>query len=275
VASSLTVAAPVGQVVATAVPPETFDRSGEGLTLTLVDTDVPSQPGTIRATVANGQATQTAYFFLDNATAAFVSQVLDTVGSASVNLPINNLTVGTHSIRVGPTTVQPVGTTANTKTFTVAQAAAPAPVGAAGTVPPLPPQAPVNHWTFQAYDFSSLANVDTYVLPVNPSKVDQSFGEQVLESEVTVVSSGLVFTWEGEGQPPLWRWEGVVLTNPDYLNALKLGVTGQRVYLTDHFRRRYLMKIASFTFQRVRDRARPWHHTYEATGWLLSDGVVV
>lgn len=269
--AAITLAAPVGSVVT-----YTVNRADLVLTMSLIDSDVPVQPGTLRASVYNGTAYATVYFFLDGAATHFHSAALDETGSATVALPINNVTVGSHAVRVSETTTLPAATTVNDKAFTVSGAPAPVYVAPTPQTPPAPPDAPIDYWVFQAYDFSSLDNVETYTLPVNPKEYEPSYGGFAISSEPTTVSSGTVVSWEGVAPPETMRWSGRILTKEDHAAMLKVGVTGQRIWVTDHFRRRFLVKIASFTPQRVRDRARPWHHEYEMTAWVLQgEGVLV
>lgn len=237
------------------------DRSALVLTITLQRTLVDS-PGTLPASIGNGLANGTAYVFLDAAVTPLVEYVLDSTGAArQVYIPVREQVAGLHTVRVSADTLPPpLGAEAN-KDFTVGvsnDTGVIVPV--VGQVPPVPVEP--NRWVFQAYDFSSLAAVDTYILALNPARMRRSFGGVAIESEPTTVSNGNVISWEGVSQPPLWTFEGVVLTKIDHDEMLRWGKTAQRFYVTDHFGHRYLVKVVEFGMERVRDKDRPWHHTY-------------
>lgn len=257
----VTLSAPVGEVGVLVIV-----RTNADLMLALVDTDVPLQPGVLRVTVTNGADNAAVFFFLDGAAAAFASTTLSSTGAADSPLPINGRTVGTHEVRVSGTNVLPALTAANSKTFTISGAPAPAPVVFSYT----PPAVVVNvdRWFFQAYDGSS-----SYVFPRNPDRSTRTYGDFTFTAEPTVVSNGLVVEWEGATKPPPWAFVGRVFTQAEH-DALVSWCTRGRVYLTDHFGRRFLVQ-PQLTTTRVRDRERPWHHTYQATCDVLAGTGVV
>lgn len=257
------VSAPAGEVYAPVI-----DRSGNVLQLSLpAGTSVARQPGQLYVTVSNGAANGNVYFFIDAATTFFASGVLDSTGALGIYLPISDLTVGSHTMKAGQTTAPP---TQPSVTFTV-ESAQPADPVVTPVVPPQPPgQVGVNKWVFQAYDFSDRNSVETYTFAVNPDSVKQGFGEFSVNTEATVVSNGQVIAWEGSQQPVEWTWSGRVLDEAQYRAMERWGTTRQRVYVTDHFLRRFLVKIERVRMSPVRDRTRPWHHTYEMTASVLS-----
>ena len=152
---------------------------------------------------------------------------------------------------------------------------APEPTPITPAVEPPLPEVP-NRWVFQAYDFSSLDSVATYVLPLNPSQVDRGFGEFALVAEPTTVSNGRVILWEGAPKPVLWTWTGRLLSEDDVVEMQRWGTTGQRIWVTDDFGERYLVKVTSYEATRVRDKDRRWHHEYTMTAAVLAGrGVAV
>lgn len=240
-------------------------RFEKTLLLTVLDTSVPVQPGTLNVQVGNGDPFGPAYFFLDSVATPFASALLDRNGAlAQVRLPITNLTVGTHRISASKTTVNPGGgSTFEVLTAQPVFAALPAgqPPAAANTG---------NRWAFQAYDFSDLANVDTYVFTINPSTVSRSFGVITTTTQQVASTDGAVVTWEGAPVPQVWSWSGTVLEKADHDQLVRWSQTGQRVWLTDHFQRRYLVKMEGLTMTPVRDPQHPWHHEYQMSAVALS-----
>jgi hypothetical protein len=222
-----------------------------------------NSPGVLTAQVGNGPAEGRAYFFYDDETVPFLDVPLDTTGAQrSVLLSVTNRPVGDHVVRVSPDALPPPSLDANAnKAFTVVASKDTAfTVLPSGTSPPMPDQP--DRWVFQAYDFSDVNAVDTYVLPTNPSRMRRSFGNIVIDSEPTTVSNGKVISWEGAPVPPRWSFEGSVLTKDAYRQIVRWGQTSQRFYITDHLGHRYLVKVITFDAQRVRDMNRPWNHTY-------------
>jgi hypothetical protein len=249
-----------------------IDRSGNTLQLALPSGDeVPRQPGTLYASVSNGQAYGPVYFFHGNETVHFASGYLDALGGQGITLSIDGRSLGYNLLRASQTVSNPQsGGVPFYVRSTQPADSTPSPQAP----PPITGVVPVNKWVFQAYDFSSLTSVDTYTFVVNPDSVKQQYGGAIISSEATTVSNGQVIMWEGSAQPVEWTWSGRVLDQAQYLALEAWGTTRQRVYVTDHFRRRFLIKIESVSFQPVRDRTRPWHHTYSMTASVLSgDGI--
>jgi hypothetical protein len=265
--ATIKLAAPQGDVTALVI-----NRSGDVLQVTLPNGNViERQPGTLYVSVANGPADANIYYFFDFSTSFFASGKLDAAGSAAIYAPINGFTVGQHTVRAN-TVPSPPNSGA---TFTVQSAQPSDPVYTPLVPPPITTVVPVNHWVFQAYDFSSLSSVDTDTFQVNPDSVTQKFGDVQINAEATTVSNGQVITWEGSAQPPQWSWSGRVLNEEQYNALVTWGTTRQRVYLTDHFRRRFLVKVLSVEFDRVRDAQRQWHMKYQMTAAVLSgEGIV-
>jgi hypothetical protein len=269
--AAITVTAPSGSVSAAVI-----DRTAVAMTLQLLDFEVTVQPGTVRVLVSGGPSAGTAYFFLGGSSTHFATAGLDEGGGASLTLSLPSMPTGPNVVRVGATSVAPTLTDDNSDAFTVSGAPPPPDEVFTPQVPPMPPEAPVNHWVFQGADFSNNNAVAVYTLPVNPSAVQMSFGEFVIDHEATTVSNGRLVAWEGAPAPNIWRWNGFVLDKQQHDALMAIGTTGQRLWLTDHLRRRYLVKIATCSLQRKRDIERPWLHTYEMTAWILSgEGVVV
>lgn len=257
VVASTTLTAPAGTTEGYNV-----DRSALVLTITL-GTDKVDSPGVLPVTVGNGAPYGTAHIFFDAATVAAHTVALDGTGATrQVYLAIKEQLAGVHTVRVSADTLPPPAGAEANKDYTVVNSndtGVITPV--TGTEPPL--LTGLNgRWAFQAYDFSDINSVDTYVLIQNPSRMRRSFGGVTIESEPTTVSNGKVISWEGVAKPPLWTFEGTVLAKSEHDAILKWGTTKQRFYVTDHFGHRYLVKSVEFSMQRVRDINRPWHHTY-------------
>lgn len=244
------------------------DRSELVLTLTLLS-NTTNSPGTLSATVGNGAPNGTAYFFYDAATTHFFSVTLDSTGAArSIYLPVKGQAAGLHTVRVSADTLPPpAGAQANVDYTVVASRDTGVVVPPTGTEPPIV-NAP-NRWVFQDYNFTDVNNVDTYILPINPSQMRRSFGNVEITDEPTTVSNGRIISWEGMPKPPTWTFEGRILTAPDFRQFTKWGTTGKRMYVTDHYGHRYLVKVVSFKPTRVRDAQRPWHHSYSMTVSVL------
>lgn len=260
-ATSVVVSAPAGTASGL-----TLDRNGGLLTMELQQVNVDSQPSTSFVYVFNGPENGTVYFFLDQAATPYVNAKLDAVGSAFVGLPINNLSLGFHDIQVGTTTSLPATTEFNGVQILVTQAPAPTPTPVVVVPPPVRP-AGVNLWVFQGFD-----GVASYTLPRNPERSTRTYGDFVFSAEPTVVSEGRLIEWEGATKPTPWRFTGRVLSQQEHDDMVSWCSRG-RVYLTDHHGRRFLV-LPALTMTRVRDRERPWHHTYAVTADVLAgDGV--
>lgn len=225
--------------------------------------DVHAQPTQLHFAITDALPDREVRFYYDGATTPFLSTVVNAAGALTSSLTVTNLTLGSHTLTVSD------GRSSDTETFVVEALPAPEPEPLKPHVEPPMPVA-VNRWVFQAYDFSTLDSVDTYVLPINPSQVERGFGDYTLAAEPTVVSNGRVILWEGAPKPVLWNWTGRLLTEGDVYEMARWGVTGQRVWVTDDLGDRYLMKVVSYEPTRVRDVDRRWHHEYTMVAAVLA-----
>lgn len=255
----LTLSAPVGSTAA-----YSLDRSTSYLHLDLLGTGRANSPGVLPVQVGNGEPYTTAYFFIDGDVTHFYSTPLGELGSAfPVYLPISGRTVGSHTVAVSNDTTPPdPGTSPDAiRTFTVDSSKDTGViVDDPGAAPPMPTEP--DRWVFQAYELAVDNSVDTWVLPLNPSRMRRAFGNTNVNTEPTTAPNGKIITWEGAATPPSWMFEGSVLTEAAFRELLKWGKTNQRFYVTDHNGHRYLVKGVSLDVKRVRDIQRPWHHTY-------------
>lgn len=241
-----------------------IDRSALVLTITLQESQVTS-PGVLPVTIGNGTPDGVAYVFFDDDTEPRAQIGLDSTGaSRQVYLEIRQQLVGMHTVRVSADMLPPPAGSQANKVYEVTvskDTGVLTPV--LGTEPPLLDTD--GRWVFQAYDFSDVEAVDTYILTLNPAQMSRSFGNVDVSHEATTVSNGRIVTWEGVPKPPVWTFAGSVLTKTDYDEMLRWGTTGQRFYVTDHFGQRYLVKCVEFSVERVRDVQRPWNHRYRMT----------
>jgi hypothetical protein len=263
VLSSIGVACFAGGVDAYSV-----DRSGNVIGLTLLDTSVPNQPGTLRVTVGNGPAGGTAYFFLDGSTSSFYSVGLDGTGSAvGVGLPINGLTMAAHVVRVGSGSSSPESTSA--QNFAVLEA----PATDSTPTPAYPPAVTTGRWTFQAYNWVDPLAIPTYQFAMNPSKITESYGDVSLTSERTTAANGITVLWEGVVRPSQWSWSGRVFTKYDHDALVWWNAYNGRVWLTDEYGRSFLIKIESLDMKRKRNIDQAWDHEYTMVASVLASYV--
>lgn len=261
----LTVAltAPAGEVEALSV-----DRSSAGIQLTLLADHVAYQPGVVRLSVADERDPEQRYFpeqgvwlFLDGEqTSAFPVELdPDTYTNDKVLYPVDDLTVGAHTITAGHwsstrderTTVTFYVDTAQTTT------------GAA--TPQYPPAVTSGRWTFQEYDFADLGEVLTYEFPTNPSRLEETYAEAAITTEATTAYDGPIVVWEGERRPDRWIISGEVLERIDHDALAYWSDINQRLWVTDEYGRTILAKIVSFKATRKRAQEHPWRHAYTMT----------
>ena len=245
---------------------ETFqiDRSGNVLSLTVLDT-VIRQPGLLRAYLGNGVAGGTVYLFLDGIQSQ--TAILDDSGMRlNLRIAVSGLAAGAHTVSASAT---PVAPTTRLLAFSTLNGV----ITVSGPVAVTPPAvvAP-GRWVFQSYDRDEFGRVTSLVLPINPGSVVRQFGNININSEASVFG-GTIASWEGAAQPTSWNWTGRLLTQEQYRAMAFWGRSTQRIYLTDHLGDRYLVKVSQYQTTRVRDIARPWHHTYTMTVAVLTGGI--
>lgn len=256
----------------TMLPVDVFvlDRSGDMITLNLTNTGTIPQPGTLLVNVGNGRAYDTVSFSIDGVATGVTTQ-LDGAGTVTqMAIGVDGYSAGGHVI-----TVTGVNGTSPQVSFVLDSSSpvlTPLPVG---VLPPPVAVTAVQRWTFQAYNFSSVLAVPTYTFAINPTSLQQVFGEPRITSLPSTVINGMTFSWEGSPQALTWTAEGRTLTQADHDALVFWSQRNDRVWLTDEFLRRFLIKVDTLKMTRIRDVDRPWHHIYTMTFTVLAGAGVL
>lgn len=241
------------------------DRSGDIIQMTIANSVISNQPGILSVGVGNATPNALVYFYLNAQENYITSARTDSSGSiAAVNVTVDGLSAGGHLLYASEA-IDRTGVEASAAFTTLTAYVTPDPSGAPTVPPMISGGTTVKHWVFQSY-----AGSDSYIFAINPSSSRMSFGDINLTHEHTTANSGQVVSWEGAPRPTKWSFSGTVLTEAHYRAMESWCRRNERVYITDHFARRYLVRFEEFNFSPVRDVERKWHHTYEATVTVLS-----
>lgn len=120
----------------------------------------------------------------------------------------------------------------------------------------------VRRWIFAAEGH-------TYTVPLNPEAMQSLFGQRAVTAKATL--AGRVLLTEGVTPPVTWSFSGQIL-DAEHFEALRHWVydINQRVTITDHFGRRIVCALQSFTPEPKRAVGHAWRHTYTVKALVLS-----
>lgn len=110
-----------------------------------------------------------------------------------------------------------------------------------------------------------------YDFAVNPNQMSSPWFDVTVSAKPTTSPDGRFILSEGARQPKELTISGVILAQDQYDQLVLWKNKRRRVYLTDHFNRRMLAFITSFT-PKPKQRAT-WMHEYDMTFLLLSEPV--
>lgn len=232
-----------------------IDRTAGVLTLTLDDTEIEDQPGSLHATVGNGTPSSTVWFFIDSVTTSVASAELDEAGTViGVAIPVDGLSAGSHTVSVGSDDHTP-GTAVSFTCDTDA---------ATSTVPDeaTPPDPTLGTWRFTASTWTDSSAIPTYEFASNPEQISEDRGELNLTVTPTTAPLGTMVVWEGAPRPGNWTFTGRVFTKFDHDALVWWAAYNGRVWLYDEFGRRTLIKIDSVKFTRKRNISAQWDQEY-------------
>lgn len=133
------------------------------------------------------------------------------------------------------------------------------------TMPTLPPVVqPATgfcRWVFQD-PAPGVGEPASYVFEISPNTMTSPFGPRAIRSSSTTAIDGRTLLFEGLAPPVDWSLNGSILTQTHYDALYYWSKRKRRVFLTDHFRRVYLVVVHSFEPIPRRSLEHPWSHTY-------------
>lgn len=243
---------------------------------------VPLSPGVITVGVANGRPG-------GELTLSVVGSVLDDVvvtldesgGATGVTVPIDVPTPGAYTLTagivsggigtgligdglVGDPTADDVDTDdpyadTGSAIFTVLDVDTNGAILMPTLDPPPAVQPPtgVKRWVFQ-----DPATGETYHFHYNPNAMRSPFATKTISATPTTAIDGQVLAFESMAAPAEWEFEGFIRTKDHYDALLHWKEKRNRVWLTDHFGRAWLVYVKSFDPTPRRDNENYWSHTY-------------
>lgn len=147
--------------------------------------------------------------------------------------------------------------------------------------PVLIPRSGVQRWVFQdptgtipsalTGAMTLLDGAASYVVPLNPAKMNAPFTQKQITTETTVGVNGNAITWESNQQAPSLQFSGVILDGDpadptSYLNMLLYFLSlPYMIYVIDHFNRAWTGYVTSFLPVPAQSLEHPKRHTYDMT----------
>lgn len=116
----------------------------------------------------------------------------------------------------------------------------------------------------------TVADPYEYIFPINPNAMTSPFGPKNITSRAAVGPNGQKIAWEGTQPPVEWQWSGDLFSKEMYENLELWTAKGNRVFLTDHFQRRWIIYLTHFDPVPKRSVKYPWRHTYTMKAIVFS-----
>lgn len=124
----------------------------------------------------------------------------------------------------------------------------------------------VVRWRFDALDGS-----DSYVFETNPNQMTSPFAPKQVAAQTTTAVDGQVLLTQGQRKPTEWQFTGTTLSQAHYDKLLAWKNKNQRIYLTDHFARQFIVYLTSFEPTPKGSLAYPWRHEYTMKALVLTE----
>lgn len=116
--------------------------------------------------------------------------------------------------------------------------------------------------TWLRWTFEDPSAAEFYTVPLNPNEMTPPHPERAITSEGTTAVGGTVLVWEGNTPAFTWTFSGRILYK-DHYDQLKYWSEKQvRIFVTDHFGRRFTVVPKSFQPKVKRARKWNWSHDY-------------
>ena len=130
----------------------------------------------------------------------------------------------------------------------------------------------VTRWEF--VDPHAGASPASYTFAINPNRMTSPWLEKKLDLSVSTAADGMALVSEGQSPPKEWQFGGAILNQAHHDNlALWLRKT-VRIYLYDHFRRRYTIYPLTLDMTPIKwSPAYPFRHQYTMTVLTFADPV--
>lgn len=221
---------------------------------------------------------------LDDAGALAGISVAIRVGAAgvytlrvSVPEPDDTDSVGAGSIGTGsigdPTEGPPPPATymEATAAITVAAVEEPEVEGVIVVDPPtdIQPTTGVRRWVLQ-----DTHTGDAYTFEFNPSEMTSPHGAKRIEFAATTAVRGEKIAFEGSAEPVQWQFTGAIFTKAMHDELLYWSKKNNRVWLTDHLGRAWLIYITNYAPIPLRSVGKPWRHNYTVNALIFFGPVV-
>lgn len=114
---------------------------------------------------------------------------------------------------------------------------------------------------------------NNYVFEWSPNKMSSPFPKRNITTTGTTAVDGQALLWEGSTQPTAWTFGGAIPNREQY-ETLRSWVYDRkgRLYLWDHFGRRFTVLLREFTADppERHKRGRYWFHTYTIEALVLA-----
>ncbi len=239
------------------------------LLLTLSTTELPLAPGALEAIVGNGTPGGIATFEIVDGGSdveVLIARFDDSGFLPGISVPIEVTAEGTYGLRVTDVT-QSLTATA---TFTVDAVADNVTIGVPVTTPPpaVQPVVGVKKWVFQ-----DPATSDEYHFAVNPNKMDSPHAPKRITFTATTAVTGNRLAFEGQASPVEWKFSGVLFDKAQYDAFVYWLGKRNRIWVTDHWGRAWLVYLTAFSPEPRRDVNHAWCHDYTVTA-IIFEGPV-
>lgn len=126
----------------------------------------------------------------------------------------------------------------------------------------------VQRWVLRTTDLAQ-----SLVFDNNPKDMTTPFAPKNVTIDGTTAIDGQVLLTEGLRKPHEWKFTGTIRTLEFYTALQTWFYRRERLYLDDHYRRRWLIYLTQFDTTPKRSVGVPWRHDYSMTALVLTEPV--
>lgn len=120
------------------------------------------------------------------------------------------------------------------------------------------------------WKFERISNGDTYTFVINPNAMTSPFAVKPISMRATTAIDGKVLVTQGQSAPIEWQFSGNILTQTFYNALWAWYKLNERLYLYDHYSRRFTVVLTDFKPVPKRAIGFPYRHTYDMTAVVLA-----
>lgn len=121
------------------------------------------------------------------------------------------------------------------------------------------------------WKFKDLKTNEVWTVPLNPDNMTSPYPQRkYVYNSTTAGPAGTTVTHEAHSDPVSWQFSGQILDRDHFDKLLYWSRKKNRIQITDHYGRIFIVLLDQFNVLPKRAYGKPWRHTYTMTASVYS-----